>query len=135
MRLLILVLMLFSVKSYSQKGGVVWVDMVKVKDNHHKEVLYFLENNWKVYRDSAVKKGYIRSYKFLKNISDSIMNVDYILITEYHDQESFLKREEFFQPIMKAARPNGPISLNALKRDEILSFPFSYKTEVLYGEK
>lgn len=52
-------------------------------------------------------------------------------MTENFDKDSYLKHEEFFQPIMKSIRPNGAISKNDLKRDEILTIVSSFLTEVL----
>ena len=106
------------------------MDLFKVKDGHYKEALYFFEYNWKVYRDSALKAGHIKSFRMLRNVRDS-SNADIVLVTEYHDRASYDKREEYFQPIMKALRPNGAASLNGLKRDQIVSFVGSFLTEAL----
>ena len=92
---------------------------------------FFFENNWKLYRDSAMKSGAIKSYKLLRNNTDS-SKADIILMTEYFDKDSYLKREEIFRPIMKSIHPNGGVLKNNLKRDDILTIDSNMLTEVLW---
>jgi hypothetical protein len=129
---LFFIILFFSLTAKSQGNSVIWVDMVKVKNGRYLESTYFFENNWKVYRDSAIKKGYIKSYKLLKNLSDSA-TLDFMLITEYSNMQSFEKREAFFQLIIKAIRPNGPIFLNTLKRDDILTITSGFLMESIHN--
>ncbi len=124
-------MLFFSVNAFCQKTSIVSMDFIKVKNGHYKEALFFFENNWKLFRDSAMKLGGIKSYKLLKNNTDS-SKADIILMTEYFDKDSYLKREEIFQPIMKSIRPNGEVSKNNLKRDEILTIDSNMLTEVLW---
>ena len=124
-------MLFFSVNAFCQKTPIVWMDFVKVKNGHYDEALFFYENNWKLYRDSAVKSGFIKSYKLLKNSTDS-SKADIILMTEYFDKDSYLKREEIFRPIMKSIHPNGGVSKNNLKRDDILTIVSNMLTEVLW---
>jgi hypothetical protein len=46
-------------QAHAQKTSYVAMDIVKVKDGHWKEALYFFENNWKIYREDAIKQGII----------------------------------------------------------------------------
>ena len=90
-------------------------DFVKIKNNHTKEALYFYEQNWKHYRDIALKKKFIVSYRLVSAIPDTAADFDLILITEYADSLAYARSEENFAQIIKEARPNGPLLLNELK--------------------
>jgi hypothetical protein len=124
-------MLLFSTNAFCQKTPIVSMDFIKVKNGHYEEALFFFENNWKLYRDSAMKSGAIKSYKLLRNNTDS-SKADIILMTEYFDKDSYLKREEIFRPIMKSIHPNGGVSKNNLKRDDILTIDSNILTEVLW---
>ena len=125
------IMLLFSTNAFCQKTPIVSMDFIKVKNGHYEEALFFFENNWKLYRDSAMKSGAIKSYKLLRNNTDS-SKADIILMTEYFDKDSYLKREEIFRPIMKSIHPNGGVSKNNLKRDDILTIDSNILTEVLW---
>ena len=73
--------LLFTNISYGQsETTITTIDFVKIKNNKRQEALYFYENNWKVYRDIALKNDYIKSYKLLTTSADSTANFDLILI-------------------------------------------------------
>jgi hypothetical protein len=129
-KLLLTVLLLSSLACFSQEKPILWIDVVKIKNNHTEEALFFYEKNWQVYRDSALKAGFITSYQLLQTVGDTAADADLLLITEYPNREAYEKREIYFQPLIKALRPNGPLLLNGLKRDEIVSIVRSYMTEV-----
>lgn len=100
----------------AQSNSTVTVmDFVKIKDGKTTEALFFYENNWKIYRDLAVKKKIIQSYELVKAHPDSLNNFDLILITVYKDSVQFTKSEENFRSILTALRPNRPVLLNSLK--------------------
>jgi hypothetical protein len=124
-------MLLFSTNAFCQKTPIVSMDFIKVKNGHYEEALFFFENNWKLYRDSAMKSGAIKSYKLMRNNADS-SKADIILMTEYFDKDSYLKREEIFRLIMKSIHPNGGVSKNNLKRDDILTIDSNILTEVLW---
>lgn len=109
------------------------MDLVQVKDGRYSEALYFFENNWKVFRDSALSKGYISSYKLLRNKNDTANSNNIILITEYSDQEAYRQRESNFGLLIKQIRPNGLLLLNALKREDFIQSTSNVVTEVLQG--
>jgi hypothetical protein len=96
-------------------SAVTLMDFVKIKEGKTAEALFFYENNWKVYRDLALKKKVIQSYELVKARPDSLNNFDLILITVYKDSAQFAKSEENFRSILTALRPNGPVLLNAVK--------------------
>src|SRR5688572_6879943 len=105
--------------THAQKNAYVALDIIKVKNGLWNEALYFFENNWKVYREDAIKQGIISSYQMLVNKADSVTN-NIILMTQYPDSLSYQKSEENFRPIMKKIRPTGPIYLNEKRRNDII---------------
>lgn len=94
---------------------VILMDFVKILDGKKPEAMFFYENNWKVYRDVAVKKKIIKSYELVEAKADSLNNFDLILITVYADSVQYSKSEENFGPLLKELRPNGPVLLNETK--------------------
>ncbi|MEO6633009.1 MAG: hypothetical protein ABIN13_14845 [Mucilaginibacter sp.] len=90
------------------------IDFVKIKNNKREEALYFYHNNWKVYREIALKKGYISSYNMLLTRPGS-SSYDIMLITTYKDSIQQKNSEANFAEIIKAERPNGPKLLNDIK--------------------
>lgn len=97
---------------------VIIMDFVKITEGRKAEALFFYENNWKVYREEAIKKKIIKSYELVEAKPDSLNNFDLVLITVYHDSLQHSKSEENFAPILKQLRPNGPVLLNNLKPNE-----------------
>lgn len=113
---LLYVVFIIQLSAAAQSNSTVTVmDFVKIKDGKTAEALFFYENNWKIYRDLAVKKKIIQSYELVKAQPDSLNNFDLILITVYKDSVQFIKSEENFRSILTALRPNGPVLLNSLK--------------------
>lgn len=109
------------------------VDFVKINNGKINETVFYYENNWKVYRDIALERGYIKSYKLLTTSADSSSSFDLILITEYSDSLQFKLREERFLEIIKENRPQGPILLNDLKPNEFRQNLFFKQTETLFS--
>ncbi len=137
-KLIFCFLLLISVTSLGQtKGAISVIDFVKIKNDKRNETLYFYENNWKIYRDSALKNNYIKSYELLTTKTDSIANFDIMLITEYSDSLQLKLGEERFQKIIKEIRPNGPKLLNDLKPNDFRQNVFTKWGETLFcsGQK
>lgn len=111
---------------------VLVMDFVKVKNNRYAETMFFYENNWKLYRDIALQKGFITSYRLEKTTADSAAAFDLILITEYRDSSMYHKSEENFRDILATARPNGPLLLNDLKPADFRQNVFVKVTETVY---
>jgi hypothetical protein len=88
------------------------IDFVQILNGRQKEAVFYYENNWKAYRDVALQKGYIKSYKLLITNPDSVANFDLILITEYRDSTQAALSENRFQQIIKDTRPTGSKLLN-----------------------
>lgn len=118
-------------KAQTQKTISIY-DFVKIKNNHTKEALYFYEQNWKHYRDIALKKKYIVSYRLVSAIPDSASDFNLILITEYADSLAYAKSEENFAQIIKETRPNGPLLLNELKPADFRINLFYRKMETIF---
>jgi len=112
---------------------VLVMDFVKVKNNRQAETMFFYENNWKLYRDIALQKGFITSYRLEKTTADSAAAFDLILITEYRDSSMYRKSEENFRDILATARPNGPLLLNELKPADFRQNVFVKVTETVYS--
>lgn len=137
-KLIFCFLLLIPVTSLGQtKGAISVIDFVKIKNDKRNETLYFYENNWKIYRDSALKNNYIKSYELLTTKTDSIANFDIMLITEYSDSLQLKLGEERFQKIIKEIRPNGPKLLNDLKPNDFRQNVFTKWGETLFcsGQK
>lgn len=113
----IVILIACRVTVYTQ-STIKLIDFVKIKEGKRNESLYYYENNWKVYRDIALEKGYIKSYQLLSTVTDTLANFDLMLITDYSDSTQVKLSEERFQQIIKETRPNGPKLLNNLKPNE-----------------
>ena len=95
--------------------------------------MYYYENNWKIYREEALKQNYIVSYKILKVPADSIANFDLMLITEYADSSQHALAEPRFQEIIKGIRPNGPIVLNDCKPNDFRQIVFTREAQALFS--
>lgn len=94
------------------------MDFVKIKNGRRDEAIFFYENNWKVYREAAVKKGVIKSFELVEGLPDAAAQFDLILVTRFVNEEQFKESEKNFEPIMKEARPGGPLLKNELKPEE-----------------
>lgn len=98
-----LVLMLSTCLSYGQKDqSITSMDFVTILNGNDKEALFYYENNWKVLREMAVKKGYITSFKLLKEMNKDKNSFSIVLSTSYTNSLQFEKREEHFQELIKA---------------------------------
>ena len=134
---------LFLLLSFQVEAQTITVmDFVQVKEGHRTEAVFFYENNWKLYRDIAVKKGFILSYRLEEVVADSAGTFNLVLITEYKDSVFFQNSEANFREILASARPNGPLLLNNLQpadfrknlfvtitRNLFRSYPPFYTTE------
>jgi len=112
-----------------QSHAVSIIDFVKIKEGKTAEALYFYENNWKLYRNIALGKGFIKGYKMLTTKADSIANFDLVLVTEYTDSSQYNQAEARFNDIIKQERPNGPKLLNGLKPNEFRQNMFTKRVE------
>jgi len=97
---------------------VILMDFVKIKNGKRDEAMFFYENNWKVYREAALKKGVIHSYELIEAKSETNPTFDLILVTRYKNEEQHKNSEKNFEPILKEIRPNGALLKNDLKPED-----------------
>lgn len=105
-----------SVASHAQEKIVTVFEAVKIKNEKRAEAVYYYENNWKVLREQAVKKGYIHSFEFFESKADEQAGFDLVLITRFKDQAQYEKAEENFKELIEAK--GGLRLLNELKPGE-----------------
>lgn len=101
------------------------MDFVKIKPGREIKALYFYENNWKIYREKALEKGYISNYEMVRVKADEAVNFDFILMTEFPDAAALENVELNFQPIMRELRPNGPVFYNELRQKDFVVSRFA----------
>jgi hypothetical protein len=137
LRLLLIPMLLVSINSIGQnKKSILTMDFVQITNDKRAEAIFFYEKNWKVYRDIALERGFIKSYSLLTTVRDSTTNFDFILITEYTDSLLFKSSEENFQKIIKEINPDGPKLMNELKPTDFRKIVFFKKAEAMFsGDK
>ncbi|MGQ0540893.1 MAG: TlpA family protein disulfide reductase [Blastocatellia bacterium] len=101
-------------------------DFVKIKDGRRDEAIFFYENNWKVYRDAAMKSGLIHSYELIEAKSEKHVEFDLVLVTRYKGEGLYKNSEKNFEPLLKEIRPSGPMLKNAMKPEEFRQNVFLY---------
>jgi hypothetical protein len=124
-----------SVVAFAQTRSITIIDFVKITEGKQKEALFFYENNWKVYRDIALQKEFIKSYKLFLTKADSTTTFDLILTTEYADSTQLKLSESRFQAIIREIRPNGPMLLNDLKPKDFRQNLFFTQAETIYSSE
>ncbi len=113
-------------------GVIETIDFIKVKDGRRDDARYYYENNWRLYRDTAVKRGVIHSFEYI-DVSTINPSFDIILITRYSDEEQFKKSEEAFAAIIKELTPNGPFVRGSSKPDEFRKVVYSYTGKAVFS--
>jgi hypothetical protein len=112
----VVALLFFALVTSGQSStSITTMDFVKITPGKAPEALFFYENNWLKHREMALEKGFIKAFRILETLADSIANFDLILITEYADSTQYHMREARFQQIMQVTRPDGPRLLNEVK--------------------
>ena len=103
------------------------MEFVKFKDGRRKEAEFFYENNWKLYRDAALKRNVIASYDIVPADDEAKGAYDLVLITRYRGKEQLDASEKNFEPILKELRPEGPLLLNEIKPADLRETVFLYR--------
>jgi len=111
------------------------IDFVRIKEGKRDEALFYYENNWKIYRDEAQKRGVIESYELVDARSDNNSTFDLMLITRYRGEDQLKNSEANFQPILKQLRPDGPLLKNALKPNEFRENVFVYTGRAVFASR
>lgn len=107
-------------------------DFVKIKEGRRDDALYYYENNWKLYREEAKKRGVIDSFELIDAASEKDRDFDLILITRYRGKAQLDESEENFEPILKELRPTGPKLKTQLKPEEFRTNVFAYSGKASY---
>lgn len=100
-------------KLLKPEAKIIVTEYIKIKNNKRKETIYYYENNWKLYRQKALKQGVIHSFELVTDVNSK--TYDIALITRFADQETYDNVEKNFQKIIKETRPDGIKLLNAVK--------------------
>lgn len=111
----IIFLLLYIYPSFAQENKKSVLEIVSSINGNSNEALYFYENNWKKFREVAVKKGDILSYQLGSSAPDSSGNIQIFLITNYGSADQYENSEKNFRQIIDEQGANGPKLLNELK--------------------
>jgi hypothetical protein len=131
--LIVIIIVVLSQSTAAQTiKAITLMDFVKIKDGKKAEAMFYYENNWKLYREEALKRNIIQSWQLVEATPDSLNNFDLILITVYKDSAQYAGSEENFRPILSALRPNGPALLNNLKPADFRENVFFKVTRTLF---
>ena len=106
-----------------QDQSISSMDFVEIVNDNQEEALFYYQNNWKILRQMAIKKNYISSFEFLKDMGQDKNSFSLILVTTYANREQFEKREEHFQELIK--EKGGLELLNEKKPAEFRKTIFS----------
>ncbi len=109
------------------------IDFIKIKDGRRDDARYYYENNWRFFRDAAVKRGVVDSYEYIDAISAKDSAFDIILITRYRSEEQFRNSEKAFEPIIKELTPNGPFLRGTSKPDDFREVVFAYTGKAIFA--
>ncbi len=109
------------------------IDFVKIKEGKRDEAIYFYENNWRAYRDAAIKRGVIDSYELIDATSEKDATFDLILITRYRGEAQLKNGEKSFEPIIKELTPNGPFLKGTSKPDEFRQNVSFYRGKAMFS--
>lgn len=107
------------------------VEFVKILGGNRDEARYFYENNWRVYREAAVKRGVIDSFEYVETATKDAA-FDIILVTRYSNEEQYRNSEKAFEPILKELRPNGPLLKGTVKPEAFRQIIYSYVGKTIF---
>ncbi|MGI9549792.1 MAG: hypothetical protein ACR2MT_01230 [Aurantibacter sp.] len=100
--LILLIVLITSFANYGQQDTKIsTMDFVQILDDNKEEAIYYFQNNWKVLRNMAIKKGYIHSYEFLEAPISEGAPFQLVFITTYQNQEQYKLREDHFAELIK----------------------------------
>ncbi|MEP6946550.1 MAG: redoxin domain-containing protein [Acidobacteriota bacterium] len=117
----------------SGTGTFETIDFIKIKDGRRDDARYYYENNWRFFRDAAVKRGVVDSYEYIDATSEKDAAFDIILITRYRGEEQFRNSEKGFEPIIKELTPNGPFLRGTSKPDDFRQVVSTYTGKAIFS--
>lgn len=98
----LLIVLSMNTISYAQKDDrISTMDFIQILNGNKDEALYYYQNNWKILRDMAKKKGYIHSFQMLETPAGEDESFQLILITTYTNKEQYDLREDHFRELIK----------------------------------
>ncbi len=112
-------------------GIIEVIEFVKVVGGNRDEARYYYENNWRVYREAAVKRGVIESFEYVETATKDAA-FDIILITRYANQEQYRNSEKAFEPILKELRPKGPLLKGTIPPEAFRKIVHSYVGKAVF---
>lgn len=112
-------------------GIIEVIDLVKVVGGNRDEARYYYENNWRVYREAAVKRGVIESFEYIETATKDAA-FDIILITRYANEEQYRNSEKAFEPILKELRPKGPLLKGTIEPNSFRKIVHSYVGKTIF---
>lgn len=77
------------------------IDFVEILNGNISETEYYYQNNWKILREMAVKRGHIVSYEIIETAPTSEAPFHLMLITTYATKAQYKQREKHFQALIK----------------------------------
>ncbi len=99
---LYLALLLSDAAMAQSDTGVSTIEFVQILDDNREEALFYYQNNWKVLREMAVRKGYIDSFELLETEFTEDQPYHIMLMTTFANKYQFDKREKRFQELIIA---------------------------------
>jgi len=84
-----------------QDDKISTIDFVQILDDNREETIYYFQNNWKILRNIALKKGYIHSYQLLEVPYSLDQPFHLMLITTYLNEGQYNLREVHFAELIK----------------------------------
>jgi hypothetical protein len=106
--------------------SAIWViDFVKIVNNKNAELLYFLNNNWKTFREKAILKKVIHSYSLLKTTADSAAAFEIMLFNEYTNSRQHQLAEKKFAKIIKQTNKGRLLLLNDVQPADFCNIPLT----------
>lgn len=100
-KLLFIVLTINSICYGQVDDKISTMDFVQIVNDNKKEAVFYYQNNWKVLREMALKKGFIDSFQMLETPASEAEPFHFILITTYANSEQYQLREERFDELIK----------------------------------
>ena len=74
--------------SAQQNNSVSVMDFVKIKDEKKAEAIFYYENNWKLYRDIAIKKKLIISYQLVEARKSVFLKITRSIFSPYRKEKN-----------------------------------------------
>jgi hypothetical protein len=103
MKIIMLIIVLgITITSYGQPDErITTIDFVQILNDNKEEAIYYYQNNWKILREMAIEKEYIKSYQILETPVSESESFQLMLITTYKNTIQYDLREDHFAKLIK----------------------------------